>query len=336
MGGEVGFNSERGRGSTFFFTIVFERAPVAIPVQVEQPPDTKDQRLLEKMKVLLLSAKHTSASLRGIVEAWGCRLELLDAPANLQATLQEASAQGDPFRFALIDMDLHGVDSGALASTVKYEKTIRDTILVAMTASPIRGDGIQLREAGYAGYLHKPVKAPHLYETLLQAMRNQVKSTPLAPAPPLITRHTLAEVQKRTDGNPTVLLAEDNIINQRIALRMLQKLGLTADVVNNGKEALEAMERTPYDLILMDCQMPEMDGFEATAEIRRREGERRRTLICALTANAMVGDREKCLDSGMDDYISKPVALTELQNAIQRLLYKDEKSEEHAVAGSMT
>jgi len=170
---------------------------------------------------------------------------------------------------------------------------------------------------------------------LLQAMRNQVKSTPLAPAPPLITRHTLAEVQKRTDGNPTVLLAEDNIINQRIALRMLQKLGLTADVVNNGKEALEAMERTPYDLILMDCQMPEMDGFEATAEIRRREGERRRTLICALTANAMVGDREKCLDSGMDDYISKPVALTELQNAIQRLLYKDEKSEETAVSGSM-
>ncbi|MBS1827873.1 MAG: response regulator [Acidobacteria bacterium] len=327
MGGEIGFNSERGRGSTFFFTIVFERAP-EVAVQPVETPALSGDRHLQGIKVLVLSSKQSSSGLRQTIQALGCRVDWMDEPARLQVNLEEAAKAGEAYRFALIDMDLHGVDSGALAATVKYEKSIRETILVAMTASPIRGDGIHLREAGYAAYLHKPVLAPQIFETFIQAMQNQVKSTPLAPAPPLITRHTLSESKKKIEGNPSVLLAEDNIINQRIALRMLQKLGLAADVVNNGKEALDAMERTAYDLILMDCQMPEMDGFEATAEIRRREGGNRHTMICALTANAMVGDREKCIDAGMDDYISKPVALVELQNALQRLLYKDEKQAE--------
>jgi len=327
MGGEIGFNSERGRGSTFFFTVVFERAHSSVTTVIEPPAPSEAARLLEGHRLLLLSARHTSVSLKETAEGFGCRVVPIDAPADLQRTLEEGVSAGQPYRFALIDMDLHGVDSGALAATVKYEKTIRDTILVAITASPIRGDGIHLRESGYSAYLTKPVQAAHLHDTLVQAMRNQVKTTPLAPPPPLITRHTLSE-KKKIDGNPAVLLAEDNIINQRIALRMLQKLGLTADVVNNGKEALQAMDRTVYDLILMDCQMPEMDGFEATAEIRRRESGNRRTMICALTANAMVGDREKCIDAGMDDYISKPVGIVELQNAIQRLLYKDEKKAE--------
>ncbi len=331
MGGEIGFNSERGRGSTFFFTIVFERAPSSIAAMVEQPALHDGERLLQDVRVLVLGAKQSAAGTRQLMESWGCRVESIEAPAGLTQTLQDAANAGSPFRFALIDLDLHGVDSGALAAAVKYEKSIRDTILVALTASPIRGDGFHLRESGYAAYLTKPVLAPHLQETMLQAMRNQAKSTPLAPPPPLITRHVLPE-KKKADGNPAVLLAEDNIINQRIALRMLQKLGLTADIANNGKEALDAMERTAYDLILMDCQMPEMDGFEATAEIRRREGESRHTMICALTANAMVGDREKCLDAGMDDYISKPVGLVELQNAIQRLLHKDEKEAEVSTA----
>ncbi|MBL8174502.1 MAG: response regulator [Bryobacterales bacterium] len=333
MGGEIGFNSERGRGSTFFFTVVFERASSSVTAIVESPPPQETERLLDGHRLLILSARQSSIALKETAEGWGCQVETIDAPADLPSALEQAARANRPFRFALIDMDLHGVDSGALASTVKYEKTIRDTILVAITASPIRGDGIHLRESGYSAYLTKPVLGPHLYETLVQAMRTQVKATPLAPPPPLITRHTLSE-KKKIDGNPTVLLAEDNIINQRIALRMLQKLGLAADVVNNGKEALDALDRTAYDLILMDCQMPEMDGFEATAEIRRREGDQRRTMICALTANAMVGDREKCLDAGMDDYISKPVGLAELQNAIQRLLYKDEKkAEATAVSG---
>jgi CheY-like chemotaxis protein len=134
-------------------------------------------------------------------------------------------------------------------------------------------------------------------------------------------RQALLEQERQAAQlRPRVLLAEDNVVNQKIALRLLEKAGMQVDVVVNGREAIAAVERAAYDLILMDCQMPEMDGFEATAEIRRRERGNRHLPICALTANAMAGDRERCLAAGMDDYISKPIGLQQLQEAIQRLI----------------
>jgi CheY-like chemotaxis protein len=155
-----------------------------------------------------------------------------------------------------------------------------------------------------------------------------------APPPPIgqksdglekLTAAVLGESQR-------ILLAEDNEINQRITLRLLQKLGLTADAVMNGREAVDAAARGKYGLILMDCQMPEMDGFEATAVIRHREGKEKHTPICALTANAMEGDRERCLAAGMDDYISKPVSLDKLREAIDRWVYRGGSAERSGVA----
>ncbi|MBI3207850.1 MAG: response regulator [Candidatus Solibacter usitatus] len=327
MGGEIGFTSEKNRGSSFFFTVVFERAPAVVAFEDDTTPEIRAAKALEGTRVLLLTS-HTNASssMKQFLDGWQCSTQHVDDASELSTALRKAVNRATPFRLALIDLDLHGVNATAIATSLKYDLLLRDTILIGMTAVPIRGDGLQLREAGFAGYMNKPIRASQLYHTMVAAVRGKEKA-PLEEAAPMVTRHTLAETQKSAEaGKPSILLAEDNVINQRIAIRLLQKLGLTAEVVNNGREAVGALERAAYDLVLMDCQMPELDGFEATAEIRRREqveGKNKHTLICALTANAMVGDREKCIDSGMDDYISKPVALTDLQAAIQRLLYKD-------------
>jgi two-component system sensor histidine kinase/response regulator len=334
MGGEIGFNSERNRGTTFFFTVVFEKAPAVIPFDEEATPAAREGKHLEGVPVLVLTPKTSSAApMIQYLENWRCPYVHVHSPVELTDALRSAK-QGQPFRIVLVDLDGPGVDPAAIAGHIHLDKGLKGTLLVAMTSSPIRGDGQELRAAGYGGYLHKPVRAQQLYETLVLVLKNAVETKPIPEPTPLVTRHTLAEQEKRRNGQPAVLLAEDNLINQRIAVRLLQKIGLSADVVNNGREAVEALERMTYDLILMDCQMPEMDGFEATAEIRKRESSHsnRRTLICALTANAMVGDREKCLAAGMDDYISKPVALGDLQATIQRLLYRDEFRQDKAAA----
>ncbi|HUQ94399.1 MAG TPA: response regulator, partial [Bryobacteraceae bacterium] len=315
MGGEVGFNSEEGRGSTFFFTVVFERAPAVIPLEEEQAVTVRKDGKLRGVPVVLLAAPGIpSTPLRQFLEKWGCACRQVSNLAQLTSALHHGLENGSPYRLALVDLDAPGVQAEAIGAALKADERLHGTALVALTAAPIRGDGLHLREAGYAGYLSKPVRELQLYETMSQSLAAKGRVAAVSEAVPMVTRHTLAEQQKRPGRDqPRVLLAEDNLINQRIATRLLQKLGLQSDVVNNGLEALEALRKTQYDLILMDCQMPEMDGFAATAEIRRLEGPARRTLICALTANAMVGDKEKCLAAGMDDYISKPVALAELQ-----------------------
>jgi two-component system sensor histidine kinase/response regulator len=307
-----------------------------IPFDEEATPAAREGRHLEGVPVLVLTPKSSSAApMIQYLENWRCPYVHVHSPAELTDALRSASKQAQPFRIVLVDLDGPGVDPAAIANNIHLDKGLKGTLLVAMTSAPIRGDGQELRAAGYTGYLHKPVRAQQLYETLVLMLKNAAETKPPPEPLPLVTRHTLAEQEKRRSGQPAVLLAEDNLINQRIAVRLLQKIGLSADVVNNGREAVEALDRMSYDLILMDCQMPEMDGFEATAEIRKREsaGSQRRTLICALTANAMVGDREKCLAAGMDDYISKPVALGDLQATIQRLLFKEEFRQDKVAAG---
>ena len=189
-----------------------------------------------------------------------------------------------------------------------------------MTSSPLRGDGITLRDEGFVGYLKKPVQPSTLYDLVAEVLKPPRTIGGTAHLQ-LVTRHTLFEqnlLKPRRESR--VLLAEDNPVNQRIVIRMLEKLGVTADVVVNGRKAVEALAQRDYDLVLMDCQMPEMDGFEATAIIRNKERNQRHTPIYALTANAMEGDRERCLAAGMDDYISKPIGLDELKTRVDRCL----------------
>jgi CheY-like chemotaxis protein len=219
------------------------------------------------------------------------------------------------------------MDGLQLARTVKAHPTLAGVRLVLLTPLGQRGEGEAARAAGIQGYLTKPVRQAQLHDCLLAVLGLRETG-----AGQLITRHTLVEARAQRRGR--ILLAEDNTVNQRVALGLLKKLGYRADVVSNGREAVEALARQSYDLILMDCQMPELDGFAATAEIRHREGDQRHTLIMAMTANAMQGDRERCLAAGMDDYVSKPITLDVLRDKLALWLPAELAAASEAEAGA--
>ena len=189
-----------------------------------------------------------------------------------------------------------------------------------MTSVGCRGDARTAREAGLAAYLTKPIKEAQLYDGLVAVMAaqpDQAAAPAASAAIPLITRHTVAEAQSQSDLR--ILFAEDNIINQKVAVRLFERLGHRVDVATNGLEAVEALARVRYAVVFMDCQMPKMDGFQATAAIRAREAGLRHTPIVAMTANAMQGDREQCLAAGMDEYVSKPITREALARVLERL-----------------
>jgi PAS domain S-box-containing protein len=315
MGGDIGVDSKLGRGSTFWFTTVFEKQ---LTTQlVEADPESIS---LRGVRVLIAASKSISATLKQFLEAWGCQSLEVSSVFTMIPALRGAVADGRPFRLALVDIDLPDLNAGVVAAAIKADPMLGNLLLIAMTSSPLRGDGINLRDEGFVGYLNKPVQPSTLYDLMAEILRAP-RAIGGADELPLVTRHTLSEQKHlRPHRESRVLLAEDNPVNQRIVIRLLEKLGLEADVVGTGGEAVEALTQRDYDLVLMDCQMPEMDGFEATAIIRNRERNDRRTPICALTANAMEGDRERCLAAGMDDYISKPIGLDELKARVDRWL----------------
>jgi CheY-like chemotaxis protein len=201
--------------------------------------------------------------------------------------------------------------------------------LVLLTSIGARGDAARMKEAGFSAYLTKPARASQLLNALITVWGNQKRAS----SAQFVTRHSVAEGRATIfPGEPAqpifrarVLVVEDNAVNQMVAARLLEKLGCRVDVAANGREAVEMVGLLPYDAIFMDCQMPEMDGFEATQEIRRREGSSVHRPIIAMTANAMRGDRERCLDAGMDDYVSKPIRKADLLEALERRLPKSAK-----------
>jgi CheY-like chemotaxis protein len=223
--------------------------------------------------------------------------------------LGDAAAARDPFDAAVLDMQMPDVDGLMLGRQIKANPLVSGTALVMMTSLGQRGDGQAARDAGFAAYLTKPVKRQHLHDGLALALGRQ--ADPAAAQAPLITRHTIAEAKARP-GKARILVVEDNRVNQLVILAMLKKTGYSADAVANGREALAALPAGRYDLVLMDCQMPVMDGYEATREIRRREGGGRRTVIIAMTAEALVGCEQQCLNAGMDAYVAKPVRFEKL------------------------
>jgi CheY-like chemotaxis protein len=226
--------------------------------------------------------------------------------------LARAAACDEPYVLAIIDKQMPGMDGIELARSLSTDPRGSSTRLVMLTSSGRRGDGGAAREAGIVGYLTKPVRQAELH-ALLSTVMGRVDNPA---APQLVTRHTLQEAERR--ARPRLLVVEDNQVNQRVALRVLENLGYAADVVGNGREAVDAVARIPYAAVLMDCQMPEMDGYRATAEIRRIEGEARHMPIIAMTAGALEGDRAQCLAAGMDDYIAKPVKPDDLGAALSR------------------
>jgi CheY-like chemotaxis protein len=226
-------------------------------------------------------------------------------PATAAAVVAEASAHGRPFAACLLGLPWHDGDGTALRTEVAAaaQPYPLPLVLVAAASQTLHADGVGARAT-----VMRPVRRRHLADALAAALD-------LAPAEPVEVRPAAPE---GSVGRLRVLLAEDNSVNQRVATRMLEKLGHRVDAVANGLEAVEAVGRLPYDVVLMDCQMPECDGFEATTLIRQMEAGRRRTPIVALTANAMSGDRERCLDAGMDDYLAKPLRLHDLTETLAR------------------
>jgi CheY-like chemotaxis protein/HPt (histidine-containing phosphotransfer) domain-containing protein len=223
-----------------------------------------------------------------------------------------------------------GMDGMELASRVKAEPQIARTRLVLLTSSGLRGEAEQARRVGFAAYLTKPVRQSKLYDVLATVMDapapNEGAETGQADQASIVTLHSIEGARARSRERRRrahVLVAEDNQVNQKVAVRMLERLGYQSDVAANGLEALEALSRVRYAAVLMDVQMPEMDGYEATAEIRRiEEGQDRRTPVIAMTANAMQGDREEALQAGMDDYVPKPVKAEELEAVLERWVSK--------------
>jgi PAS domain S-box-containing protein len=313
MGGQVGVESEPGKGSTFWFTAVLEKQPEDRKPEVVIPEDIRGQRIL-----VVDDHATNRLVLRELLRSWDCRFAEAEGGEQALDILHQALAEADPFRIALVDMQMPGMDGGTLGRKIKADPDLRLTHLIMLTSVGKRGDAAHLKEIGFAAYLNKPVKKSHLYDCLVTVM-GIPSSLAKERSIPIITRHGLEEAKKR---RVRILVAEDNVVNQKVALRILEKLGYRADAVANGQEAVTALEKIPYDLVLMDVQMPEMDGFEATGMIRDPASRVRNhdIPVVAMTAHAMKGDREKCLEAGMDDYVSKPVTALALNKTLEKHL----------------
>jgi len=314
MRGQIGVESKEGKGSTFWFTAMLEKQPS------DQQQKPFELGSIENLRVLIVEDNDTNRYIfKTYLESWHCRVEEVASGKEAMKILHAAINEGDPFQIALLDYCMPEMDGEFLCREIKADPQFKDLILVMMTSIGRRGDAEHFKKLGFAAYLTKPLKQSLLLDCL-RIVTGETGSIRKDTPRQIITKHSISEDQKK---RVHILLAEDNVINQKIAVRILdKKLGYHTDVVTNGKEAIESLGRFDYDLVLMDCQMPEMDGYEATSTIRdMSSGVRNHNIpIIAMTANAMKGDREKCLESGMDDYVSKPINVEELADAINRNL----------------
>ncbi len=308
MNGRIGIRSALGEGSTFWFTACME---------IASPPfacNRIDQASLAGLRVLTVDDNVTNATmLHHQLENWGMRDSHALHADEAMRLLHAAVAAGDPFRLAILDMQMPDVSGLTLACRIQADKTLADTRLIMLTSLGARLDPRSLREAGILECLLKPVKQARLFECIARVFNDLSDSKNAAG-----TWKDL-EVLPAKPHNLQILVAEDNPVNQKVVLFLLKKLGYIAHIAADGLEVLAALKRTCYDIIFMDCQMPEMDGYEATRCIREQELlSPSRTYIVALTANSMNGDREKCIEAGMDDYLPKPLRQDDLVAAIQR------------------
>jgi CheY-like chemotaxis protein len=342
MQGEIGVISEKGQGSTFWFTIPFAHGSTS------SPPTFPNATLQGRRMCIVESNDTIRFLLQHYAQSWGMICDVAQNGSEGLALLQQHAKGEHSFDIALLDHTLSGTiqeDGLSLAKRIRQDSEISHIPLILLTALGKRGEGKLAQHAGFNGYLTKPIRHHQLQQCLQMILGSNQQTTSSATnhSSTLITRHSVEEAQAQTQVH--ILLAEDNVVNQKVAVRMLQKIGYRVDVVVNGQEAAEAVDRTSYDLVLMDCQMPEMDGLEATRAIRKAESKKlevrskkvetdhsetpdsllldigcSRLSIIALTANASSGDRETCLDAGMDDFLTKPIRIEELRTMICKWL----------------
>jgi len=322
MGGRIGVESKEGKGTTFWFTAVFEK-------QLEgHEAECVVSGEIEGKHILIVDDNVTNRQvLREQLKLCGCVFDEASNSSEALDKLHRAASAGNPFHFAIVDIQMLEMEGDTFGHKIKEDPDLKSTILIMLTSTGQRGDAKRAKEIGFAAYLTKPVKRLQLYECLRSAV-GLPTDVAAKVSRPIVTRHTISEDRKH---KVRILIAEDNIVNQKVALALLKKLGYHADAVANGKEAVNALEMIPYDLVFMDVQMPVMDGLEATREIRKREegfksqgskqklsAQLERVPIIAMTAHAMAEHRKECIDAGMDDYVSKPVNPEKIIEVIER------------------
>jgi CheY-like chemotaxis protein len=315
MGGEVGLHSSPHQGSTFWFRIPL-RVVEGQPSRLVVPADLTGLRVLVVDDHLVNRRILTEQLSR-----WGMSAEPCTSGLRALELLRQANAEGRPFQLAILDYHMPQMDGLALARAIKGDPALRDVVLVMLSSVTHRAGARELEGAGFAAYLVKPVHQSDLMDTLATAWGG--RSSAPVPAPMLVsTSYSRFHSQAPSHGgsHARVLVVEDNAVNQKVAQRMLERMGCRVDVAADGRAALELLASMPYDLVLMDVQMPVMDGLEATRELRRREGDGGRHLpVVAMTAHAMQSDRERCLEAGMDDYVSKPIRRRDLLRVLRSL-----------------
>ena len=306
MGGEIGVDSQPGEGSTFWFTLNL--------ANVDAEESLANRAGLQGQRILVVDDNHTNRKLLDeLLTQWQVDHGLVDDSETVLDTLHAAVEAGRPYDIAILDMEMPGMDGYSLGNRIKLEPELSDTRLVILTSKGRRGDAKMFETAGFSGYLGKPIEQSAFYNLLLQVAGITPDDAGIA------TRYS---GKRHSRFAARVLVVEDNITNQAVARGMLEKFGLDIDLVANGEQAIHALEQVPYDLVFMDCQMPVMDGYEATRRIRDPQIGviDSKVPIVAMTANAMKADREKCLAAGMDDHIAKPVDPSRLEQALSRWL----------------
>lgn len=319
MGGQIGVESEEGKGSTFWFTAVFEKQPDDQQALSALPTDIGEKQIL-----LIVGNATNQEVLCAYLESSSCSYRVASSGQQGLSLLHQAVESGTPFHLAILDHIIPDMSCEALGKTIKAAPALNDTVLVMVTSGAQTGDTAQLSEIGFAAYIAKPIKGSQLFDCLAKMLGKASSQAGNSLKPTVIADHSPDKTQSRG----SILVVEDNAVNQKLALRLLEKFGYRADAVANGKEAVKTLEKDFYDLVLMDVQMPEMDGYQATSIIRDRQSNVRNhdVPIIAMTANVMKGDREHCLEAGMNHYVAKPIRSNKLLEVINMYLAEPEGS----------
>ena len=310
MGGKIWVESAIGRGSTFHFTVRFRMQEIS-----SRKYEPLGAEMLRDLPVLIVDDNATNGRiLQEMVLAWQMKPTLTERGPEALTLLERANTRGTPFALILLDAQMPGMDGFSVAERIKQDVRLARSVVIMLTSAGLRGDAARCRELGIRAYLTKPIKRSEL----LQAVRLVLGSPAVTEeSRPVVTIHSLRESR----GRLRILLVEDNRVNQALATQFLEKRGHEVVVAGNGRAALEALEKQTPDLVLMDVQMPEMDGLQATAAIRQGELKSGKHIpIIAMTAHAMAGDKERCLGAGMDGYVSKPLRVEDLFSTIEEVL----------------